>query len=292
MGGEGPRRLALQSSQDFWAELGKYLNAFSSDAAIAIKKNWIDKGDVEKQVMEVSRTAELTQEMIVEKSDPAMAGLDALLTITPKQLTEALPALQQQRQRLLDTADVRLRAVELVPENLHKSLAMAGALPTAEAVEQLLAENEELAAMMATPMVKADRDVLTANFSVGRKLDPKEAHGILLMNMIRVRLGIGALLIDPRLCAAARGHSQDMKEKNFFAHTSPVPGKEDPWKRAQLAGTTASGENIFMGSEAPMTQSPAGGTAPAITRTCLAKDITASASDGTACTGRRCSGID
>lgn len=50
------------------------------------------------------------------------------------------------------------------------------------------------------------------------------------------------------MCDAGRGHSKDMKEKAFFAHESPVAGKETPWKRAALAGTKANAENIYMGS--------------------------------------------
>ena len=39
-----------------------------------------------------------------------------------------------------------------------------------------------------------------------------------------------------------------MVERKFFDHTSPVAGKETPWKRAALAGTSANGENIYAGS--------------------------------------------
>ena len=39
-----------------------------------------------------------------------------------------------------------------------------------------------------------------------------------------------------------------MQSQNFFSHESPVPDKNTPWDRAKLAGTTASGENIYMGS--------------------------------------------
>jgi uncharacterized protein YkwD len=79
-------------------------------------------------------------------------------------------------------------------------------------------------------------------------MDPAEGRGILVLNVLRAQLGIGALTIDPKLCAAAQGHSKDMVEKGFFAHESPVPGKTTPWERAKLAGTTASGENIYAGS--------------------------------------------
>lgn len=68
---------------------------------------------------------------------------------------------------------------------------------------------------------------------------------------MRLLVGLPALRLDPKLCDAARGHSQDMKEHNFFAHTSPLPGKTNPSDRAAQAGTTGGGENIFMGSADP-----------------------------------------
>jgi uncharacterized protein YkwD len=40
-----------------------------------------------------------------------------------------------------------------------------------------------------------------------------------------------------------------MREKKFFAHKSPIPGKKNPWERAKLAGTTANAENIFKGNK-------------------------------------------
>ena len=62
--------------------------------------------------------------------------------------------------------------------------------------------------------------------------------------------GLRPLVYDLKLCKAAHDHSANMKLHNFFAHESPVPGQTTPWDRAKLAGTTASGENIYMGSSA------------------------------------------
>ena len=74
----------MQSAQDFRTRHQAYLDNLQKDAVGTIKENWKNKGDIEKQVtdlrrivMDVSRTADLTHEMIAEKSDPAMAGLEA-----------------------------------------------------------------------------------------------------------------------------------------------------------------------------------------------------------------------
>jgi uncharacterized protein YkwD len=68
------------------------------------------------------------------------------------------------------------------------------------------------------------------------------------LNVARMICGLRPLLYDARLCQAAQGHSKDMESHDFFSHESPIEGKKTPWDRAKLAGTTASGENIYKGS--------------------------------------------
>lgn len=255
LGDDGPRLLAVQCERDFKPKYAAYLSKLERGASDALKAGWKGKGNIEAQinalrktVMDVSKAEPLTKEMIHEKSDPARKKLEEMLSITPEGVFAAQPELKKDRQELLDIASAWHRAVEKVPQERHKALGAAAAnAPDPEAVEKDLSAKEELAAMMATPMSKGDRAVLLANAPLAEKLDPEEAQGILILNLLRIRLGIGALAIDPKLVDAARGHSKDMKEKNFFAHESPVPGKETPWKRAQLAGTSAHAENIFMG---------------------------------------------
>jgi uncharacterized protein YkwD len=70
------------------------------------------------------------------------------------------------------------------------------------------------------------------------------------VNAMRIACGLAPLVFDAKLCAAAAMHSRDMESQGFFAHESPLPSKKTFSDRAVLAGTTASGENIFMGSTA------------------------------------------
>jgi uncharacterized protein YkwD len=53
--------------------------------------------------------------------------------------------------------------------------------------------------------------------------------------------------MDPALQCAARLHSKDMADREFFAHDNP--SGEDPWVRIEAAGFTgfAGGENIAAG---------------------------------------------
>ena len=56
--------------------------------------------------------------------------------------------------------------------------------------------------------------------------DPEAAERelIALVNRDRARAGLPALIVDPRLTAIARAHSQDMAEHDFVGHVSPRTG--------------------------------------------------------------------
>ncbi|MEZ6194966.1 MAG: CAP domain-containing protein [Planctomycetota bacterium] len=64
--------------------------------------------------------------------------------------------------------------------------------------------------------------------------DERECHR--LTNAYRMMMGLPPVKIDEALVLAARGHSQEMKDLGYFAHDSPVPGRERPSDRAALAG--------------------------------------------------------
>ena len=114
--------------------------------------------------------------------------------------------------------------------------------------EAKLAEFEGQVANNALSIDRNYRSVLEQNLRLAEEIEPAEAEGIADLNELRMLIGLPPVLIDVKLCTAARGHSADMKRLNFFSHTSKVPGKKTPWNRAKLAGTTASAENIYVGS--------------------------------------------
>lgn len=96
---------------------------------------------------------------------------------------------------------------------------------------------------------KRDRETLLANREKEPEILAEEANGILFLNRWRVAFGQGVYAIDTRLCEACRDHSKDMKELDFFSHTSPVAGKETFGQRAANFKTSASSENIAMGAQ-------------------------------------------
>jgi uncharacterized protein YkwD len=98
------------------------------------------------------------------------------------------------------------------------------------------------------PMDADTRRVLALNAQLAARLDPEEARCVLDLNLTRNLLGLDALQIDLALTAAARDHCQDMETLDFFSHESPVEGKKSPQDRAERFKTSASAENIAMGT--------------------------------------------
>jgi uncharacterized protein YkwD len=77
--------------------------------------------------------------------------------------------------------------------------------------------------------------------------DPTAETAVLaLVNEARVDAGCGALTADPGLAAVARAHSADMRDRDYFSHTSPEG--LSPFDRAEQAGIDYSrAENIAFG---------------------------------------------
>ena len=65
-----------------------------------------------------------------------------------------------------------------------------------------------------------------------------------LLNSDRARYGLAPLVIDPELCRIARIKSQDMRDNQYFAHTSPTYGDVRSMLRRFGYAYRAAGENI------------------------------------------------
>ncbi len=183
-----------------------------------------------------------SKDALKSEGGPALEKLRALFAITVADLTAGNPAAGP----AIDAA----RAYTRMRAALQDKIRLTNPVIYKEADA-----DRELATMIARAFHTDQKAAVTleANAAlVAKGLVPAdEGEGIRDLNEMRMLLGLDPVLIDPKLHAAARGHSQDMKEKNFFAHESPVPGKKTPWDRAKLAGTTAGAENIFAGSPSP-----------------------------------------
>ena len=252
LGADGGRRLHAIARADFGQRLAKYSAGFQKTAADLLRQR-AGKEDptaeitaLRKTIRDVAARPELTKAMIEAESDPALARLEAILVVSAADILSAEPRLAAQRAELLLLAEWAEQAAQLVPERERGRLPP---LPNAAAAAAALDAADDLAAMLSGPLVQADRQVLTANDAVARDLDPEEARGIQRLNLIRILVGLPAQAIDMGLVQACRVHSEDMCTKGFFAHESPVTGRETPWKRAQAAGTSAGAENIAAGTD-------------------------------------------
>lgn len=99
-----------------------------------------------------------------------------------------------------------------------------------------------------------DRRVLLENEArkrepAGETPIPAEREQVRRTNEYRLVMGRPALAIDGRLVASARGHCQEMRRLDYFAHESPTDGRRSVQERVALAGLpgAAVGENIAKG---------------------------------------------
>lgn len=250
MGGTAPGRLISAIHTDYRGKIRKYRSNFQSEVAGLAKKrrgaaSEAEIAKLQAQVNDLVKVPGLTKDMIVKDADPAMKRLAELLTIDRKTVFQVVPDLQEQRRELLELSTLAGKAARQLTVSDRR---LADRVPSASELDTELTESEELAVLMVMPMKPEHQDVMFDNIAIAKQLDPEEAAGILMLNLMRIRVGSQPLAIDLKLGDASRDHSKDMRTLGFFAHDSPVSGKTTPWDRAKLAGTSASGENIFMGS--------------------------------------------
>ena len=209
-------------------------------------------------VLGLARSGGLTKAQITAESDPALARLRTLLTISvddvlvlDETLAEELASYDEAlfAERFLLDAFTELRPLVTADPALERRAERLDVPVDPMKAADAMRARMEVVARSATPMGKSDVEVLRDNAATFEEhaLDGEEAEGIRIGNDIRILLGLRALRFDPRLGEAARSHSVDMVEHGFFAHDSPVEGRETPWKRAAQAGTSASAENIAAG---------------------------------------------
>ena len=71
------------------------------------------------------------------------------------------------------------------------------------------------------------------------------------MNEIRVKYGLNTLSENWELSRVARYKSQDMRDKNYFSHTSPTYGSPFQMMKSFGISYRAAGENIAKGYRTP-----------------------------------------
>ena len=251
--GYGPTAVSALFSeieQELRPQLENYRNRFCEQTEIIAKKRMgtVDTEEVARlrqTVLGLQDRPDFSKETIIAHGDPAIKRLAEIFLVAPAEVLTRSKALRSERPKLQDLGVLwqicMVYQHRLSPDDGNKP-------KQPPAFEKYLQSEEELAVGLAAPMPAEARQILILNTRPSAQLDTEEARGILALNLTRNLLGLTPLRIDLKLSAAARDHSKDMRTLNFFAHDSPVPGKETPWERAKRFGTTASGENIYYGS--------------------------------------------
>jgi uncharacterized protein YkwD len=194
---------------------------------------------LERQVRSLRELGDrLSKDKIRRSGDAALERLKQLKSLTQREIFSTSPGLKEQRTEIVEVGKQRTLCIEqlllLEAEAVPFGINEVRAFEEGTARDTLGIPREYLA-------------ILRYNTKIGSTIPSAEAEAIRDMNHYRMLIGLPPCAIDPRLCKAAREHSRDMHEKDFFSHTSPVPGKKSPWIRAKLEGTTAKAENIYSG---------------------------------------------
>ena len=201
---------------------------------------------LDEQIESLRKTlAKLREDPNLSHAQTETIGLPALNQLTVVYRQQQAQFAPYKKKKAAATAQLRQYAE--IFRLLKKEWQEAPPLP----LDEYLGEIDKTIAAATTPSEEALRQVAEENAKVAPHLSWDQVAGMEEVNAVRVMCGLNALVYDPKLCEAATGHSADMQRLNFFAHESPLPGKTSPFDRAKLAGTTASGENIYKGSASP-----------------------------------------
>lgn len=222
---EQEHRARLEEQSRLRQAYQQYLGAArrTAMAAVEAKRRNADPQQVQ-QLRDEARAIidrpNLTKAMVQQELDPIYNRLEELLVPTQEQLYAV-------------NADLLALRRQIAPGNGND-------------VDWI----EEIAIQYALATDNRERETIAGNIEYRNTEQygmTGECDGIDRCNRLRMVLGLNPLAVDFKLVEAGRDHSNDMATLGFFAHDSPVPGKETPWKRAENFGTTASGENIAAG---------------------------------------------
>ena len=83
--------------------------------------------------------------------------------------------------------------------------------------------------------VASARTTATRLAQVDARLTKFEQSMIQMVNAERAKLGLRKLVFDEKLAEAARAHSAEMRDRNYFEHQSPTPALREPLDRYRAA---------------------------------------------------------
>ena len=251
LGPEAVERLKSEIQKELDKALAGYRARLTKLAKPALKKRRARGSELKKlreAVLVLSQDGALSKQRILDEGDPAVERLSELLLVDVHELLTDEEELTADRDALIALGAHWDRCEEiLAPARRIED----GQSNEPSLFEEVLARNERLATTLAMSIPGGAKKVLIENAKLAWQIDAAEALGVLDLNILRLMLGLNALRIDVKLCAAARDHSNDMANHEFFSHTSPLPGKRTFSDRASRFRASASSENIAYGHRDP-----------------------------------------
>ena len=244
-GKEGATRLQKEVERELRAAYSPYRREFCARARwLGLRKyRAANKRNIavwQEQVNCLRRDERLSKERVKSQGLPALNKLREALTVSPTEVLASTAPLAAKREALVALIAIRKRCISAQGKDPPA--------PAETDPEKTLVKNEEGMAMMGMAFSGKNRRIVEGIWRQRGNILLDEAIGLIDLNVMRSLLNLGGLRLNIKLCNAARGHSRDMAERKFFAHVSPVAGKATMTDRARLAGTTANGENLQMGS--------------------------------------------
>jgi uncharacterized protein YkwD len=132
-----------------------------------------------------------------------------------------------------------------------------GSFSASAAEEELAKEADKIIQTSKIPLDNQDAQIMEAsaaalkwNETAKTSLSAEERICLNMTNEYRMMFGLVALRAYEPLIQAARKHSIEMVERNYFSHDSPVAANRSPSNRCHNEGASYTGENIAMGSGA------------------------------------------
>lgn len=244
----------------FERTVAAHLRAAGRSAALAARRLRGPQPEIDglqQQARAITRSDDLDRERIRAELDPILAELqrrtvpsfEQVLALDPE-LADAHAAVRRAAADLGDWFALYLRCMHAADATGAGRTHLDRTGQVGDPPDPALVLDRPLATLvLVAASTGRDSRLLQRNAALADQLDPEEFDGLLQLNRIRLALGRPVLAIDLRLCAAARGHSEDMRALGFFSHESPVPGRRTFGDRAAAAGTSASAENIAAGHE-------------------------------------------
>ena len=219
-------------------------NNLSENNNTVVKKYIISGQDTYNNLCDIIKPVETTTKNCFEVTTQIVIKPDCTTEVTTqaKPTTEATTEVTTQAKPTTEaTTEVTTQAK---PTTEATTEVTTQAKPTTEATTEVTTQakptTETTTQVTTTTEATTEATTTDINNSIAKSL-------LALVNQARAENGLSALSLNDSLSAVAQKKAEDMKNNNYFSHTSPTYGS--PFDMIKNAGISykSAGENIAMG---------------------------------------------